>query len=56
MIVVRFFNTVGPRQSSRYGMVLPNFVRRALANEPITFTATARRRAASPGSATSSRR
>jgi UDP-glucose 4-epimerase len=33
--VVRLFNTVGPRQSSRYGMVLPNFVRRALDNEPI---------------------
>jgi UDP-glucose 4-epimerase len=33
--VVRLFNTVGPRQSSRYGMVLPNFVRRALNNEPI---------------------
>jgi UDP-glucose 4-epimerase len=33
--VVRLFNTVGPRQSSRYGMVLPNFVRWALANEPI---------------------
>lgn len=33
--VVRLFNTVGPRQSSRYGMVLPNFVRRALGNEPI---------------------
>ena len=33
--VVRLFNTVGPRQSSRYGMVLPNFVRRALSNEPI---------------------
>jgi UDP-glucose 4-epimerase len=36
VIVVRFFNTVGPRQSSRYGMVLPNFVRRALADRPIT--------------------
>jgi UDP-glucose 4-epimerase len=36
VIVVRFFNTVGPRQSARYGMVLPNFVRRALAGEPIT--------------------
>jgi UDP-glucose 4-epimerase len=35
VIVVRFFNTVGPRQTGRYGMVLPNFVRRALANEPI---------------------
>jgi UDP-glucose 4-epimerase len=33
--VVRLFNTVGPRQSSRYGMVLPNFVQRALRNEPI---------------------
>ncbi len=33
--VVRLFNTVGPRQSSRYGMVLPNFVRWALAGEPI---------------------
>jgi UDP-glucose 4-epimerase len=35
VIVVRFFNTVGPRQTGRYGMVLPNFVQRALANEPI---------------------
>ena len=33
--VVRLFNTVGPRQSSRYGMVLPNFVRRALEGQPI---------------------
>jgi UDP-glucose 4-epimerase len=33
--VVRLFNTVGPRQSSRYGMVLPNFVKWALAGEPI---------------------
>jgi UDP-glucose 4-epimerase len=33
--VVRFFNTVGPRQNSRYGMVIPNFIRRALAGEPI---------------------
>ena len=36
VIVVRFFNTVGPRQSSRYGMVLPNFVKRALEGAPIT--------------------
>jgi UDP-glucose 4-epimerase len=36
VIVVRFFNTVGPRQSSRYGMVLPNFVKRALEGTPIT--------------------
>jgi UDP-glucose 4-epimerase len=35
VIVARFFNTVGPRQTGRYGMVLPNFVKRALANEPI---------------------
>jgi UDP-glucose 4-epimerase len=35
VIVVRFFNTVGPRQTGRYGMVLPNFVKRALRNEPI---------------------
>jgi UDP-glucose 4-epimerase len=36
VIVVRFFNTVGPRQTGRYGMVIPNFVRQALAGEPIT--------------------
>jgi UDP-glucose 4-epimerase len=35
VIVVRLFNTVGPRQTGRYGMVLPNFVKRALKNEPI---------------------
>ncbi|HKM67490.1 MAG TPA: GDP-mannose 4,6-dehydratase [Candidatus Acidoferrum sp.] len=35
VIVVRFFNTVGPRQTGRYGMVLPNFVKRALSNAPI---------------------
>lgn len=35
-IIVRLFNTVGPRQTGRYGMVIPNFVRQALANEPIT--------------------
>ena len=35
-MVFRLFNTVGPRQSGQYGMVLPNFVRQALANEPIT--------------------
>ena len=36
VIIVRFFNTVGPRQTGRYGMVLPNFVEQALANKPIT--------------------
>ena len=40
VIVVRFFNTVGPRQSERYGMVIPNFVRQALAGEPLTVHGT----------------
>ncbi len=35
VIVARFFNTVGPRQAGQWGMVLPNFVGRAIANEPI---------------------
>ena len=36
VIIVRLFNTVGPRQTGRYGMVIPTFVRQALAGEPIT--------------------
>lgn len=40
VIVVRFFNTVGPRQTGRYGMVLPNFVRQALDAAPITVFGT----------------
>ena len=36
-IVVRFFNTVGPRQNARYGMVLPTFVQQALEEAPITI-------------------
>jgi UDP-glucose 4-epimerase len=36
VIIVRFFNTVGPRQTGQYGMVIPNFVRQALDGEPIT--------------------
>jgi UDP-glucose 4-epimerase len=36
VIVIRLFNTVGPRQTGQYGMVIPNFVRQALANQPIT--------------------
>jgi nucleoside-diphosphate-sugar epimerase len=36
-IVVRFFNTVGPRQNSRYGMVLPTFIQQALEDAPITI-------------------
>lgn len=35
VVIVRLFNTVGPRQRGRYGMVIPRFVRWALANEPI---------------------
>ena len=35
-IVARLFNTVGPRQSPAYGMVIPRFVEQALANAPIT--------------------
>ncbi len=37
VVVMRFFNTVGPRQTGRYGMVIPRFVRQALSNEPITI-------------------
>lgn len=40
VIVARFFNTVGPRQTGRYGMVLPNFVAQALAGAPITIYGT----------------
>jgi UDP-glucose 4-epimerase len=36
VIIVRFFNTVGPRQTDRYGMVLPTFVKQALAGDAIT--------------------
>ncbi len=40
VIVTRFFNTVGPRQTGRYGMVLPTFVSQAVAGEPITVYGT----------------
>ena len=36
VVVFRLFNTVGPRQTGRYGMVVPNFVRQALSSQPIT--------------------
>ncbi len=36
VVIARFFNTVGPRQSGRYGMVIPRFVNQAIRNEPIT--------------------
>ena len=35
-VIARLFNTVGPRQTGRYGMVIPNFVRQALAGQEIT--------------------
>jgi UDP-glucose 4-epimerase len=35
VIIARFFNTVGPRQTGQYGMVLPNFAQQALLGEPI---------------------
>ncbi|KAA9160914.1 NAD-dependent epimerase/dehydratase family protein [Amycolatopsis acidicola] len=42
MVIVRLFNTVGPRQSGRYGMVVPRFVDQALAGEPLTVFGTGR--------------
>src|SRR2546426_1526210 len=36
VVVFRLFNTVGPRQTGRYGMVIPNFVKQALLGHPIT--------------------
>jgi len=36
VVIVRFFNTVGPRQTGRYGMVIPRFVKQAMENRPIT--------------------
>ncbi len=35
VVIGRFFNTIGPRQTGRYGMVVPRFVQRALKNEPV---------------------
>jgi len=40
VIIVRLFNTVGPRQTGRYGMVLPSLAAQALRNEPITVFGT----------------
>jgi UDP-glucose 4-epimerase len=36
VVIARLFNTVGPRQTGRYGMVIPNFVQQALSGRPIT--------------------
>ena len=35
IVIVRLFNTVGPRQTGQYGMVVPRFIKSALTNEPI---------------------
>jgi UDP-glucose 4-epimerase len=40
VVIARLFNTVGPRQTARYGMVLPNFVNQALEGDPITVYGT----------------
>jgi UDP-glucose 4-epimerase len=40
VVIARFFNTVGPRQTGQYGMVVPRFVERALKNEPILIYGT----------------
>jgi UDP-glucose 4-epimerase len=40
VVIARLFNTVGPRQTGRYGMVIPNFVQQALNGEPITVYGT----------------
>jgi UDP-glucose 4-epimerase len=39
-VIIRFFNTVGPRQTGRYGMVIPRFARQALAGAPLTVYGT----------------
>jgi len=40
VVIGRFFNTIGPRQTGQYGMVVPNFVRQALEGRPITVFGT----------------
>jgi UDP-glucose 4-epimerase len=42
VIIGRFFNTIGPRQTGQYGMVVPRFVQRALKNEPLLIYGTGR--------------
>ncbi len=44
VVIGRFFNTIGPRQTGRYGMVVPRFVQRALANEPVLIYGTGQQR------------
>jgi len=40
VVIARFFNTIGPRQTGQYGMVVPRFVEKALKDEPITIYGT----------------
>lgn len=44
VVIGRFFNTIGPRQTGQYGMVVPRFVQRALKNEPISIYGTGQQR------------
>jgi UDP-glucose 4-epimerase len=44
VVIARFFNTVGPRQLSNYGMVIPNFVKRALTGEDVVVFGTGEQR------------
>ena len=44
VVIGRFFNTIGPRQTGQYGMVVPRFVQRALRNEPVLIYGTGRQR------------
>ena len=44
VVIARFFNTIGPRQTGQYGMVVPRFVQRALGNEPLLIHGTGRQR------------
>lgn len=42
VVIGRFFNTIGPRQTGQYGMVVPRFVQKALLNEPVSIYGTGR--------------
>ena len=42
VVIGRFFNTIGPRQTGQYGMVVPRFVKRALENKPVLIYGTGR--------------
>ncbi len=44
VVVVRFFNTIGPRQTGKYGMVVPRFVDRALRDEPLVIYGSGKQR------------